>query len=193
MDEKYTTEHVANLYGVTRETVRQWSEEFERHLSPTANPGYRRQRLFTDDDMRVFDYIAGQKKQGAINEDIHNDLDAQQRGASPAASPGELSMTISQTDRKTLITQISDLQRTIDRLEDEIKELQEVKLDVARLEGELKSETRRADRAEDRNVELQTEMAVQRERMGQVRGELLYLKRRLAELEGKPQPPNDEE
>jgi DNA-binding transcriptional MerR regulator len=67
----YSTRHVSDLFGVSRQTVRTWSIEFADFLSPGATPGEGRRRQFNEDDLRVFALIREQKKAGMLFEDIH--------------------------------------------------------------------------------------------------------------------------
>lgn len=83
----YLTSHVTKIFGVSPQTVRNWSEEFARHLSPAAAPGKGRNRFFSESDFRVFALIAAMKKRGAPNDEIHVNLAAGQRGELPPLPP----------------------------------------------------------------------------------------------------------
>lgn len=177
MTNEYSTQHVAALYDVAIETVRTWAQEFERHLSPTANPGRRRQRMFTSEDMAVLDLIANLKAKGRTYQDIHVALDAGQRGGSPETPPNELQDMIVNDDRRQLVALNDDLKRRIEKLYAEIEQLKELEKESIRLQAQMENEKQRADRAENRILDLLREQAELREQLGELKGELKYLLR----------------
>jgi len=147
----YSTRHVAELFGVSRETVRSWSLEFEEFLSAGASPGEGRRRVFNEDDLRVFALIREQKKAGMLFEDIHIALQNGLLGDIPtgsdlAISKGgqekmralskrvhelEAELRRVQQDRSVQVAQVtllqsqlSDAQQKIDRLNREIGRLE---------------------------------------------------------------------
>lgn len=183
MSNDYSTQHVAALYNVAVETVRTWAQEFGRHLSPTANPGHRRQRMFTPQDMAVLDLIATMKTRGRTYADIHAALDAGQRGGSPETPPDELNEMIIGDDRRQLVAQNDDLKRRIERLYAEIEQLKELEKENIKTQAQLEHEQQRADRAEDRVRELLNEQADLREQLGELKGELKYLYRQVGQNE----------
>jgi DNA-binding transcriptional MerR regulator len=68
---KYQSKHIQALFNISGETVRTWATEFERYLSPSANPEKGRTRRFTESDMQVFSTINRMREEGAHFEDIH--------------------------------------------------------------------------------------------------------------------------
>lgn len=82
----YTAIQVAHLFHLARETVRQYSLEFSAVLSPGANPGTGRTRVYTDDDLEVFALIVEMKGQGRQYDDIHASLANGQRGSIPESA-----------------------------------------------------------------------------------------------------------
>jgi DNA-binding transcriptional MerR regulator len=80
----YTSATLTALYGISRETVRVWVNEFREYLSPGATPSAGRQRIFSDGDMKVFALIHEMKGRGALYEDIHLALKNGQRGDLPS-------------------------------------------------------------------------------------------------------------
>lgn len=171
-EEKYTTQHVAALYDVAIETVRTWSQEFEHFLSPTANPGRRRQRMFTREDMQVFDLIASMKQDGATYEDIHAALKSGQRGQAPGTPPDELQVAIAADDRRVILAENDQLKRRIETLHQEIERLKQIDRESVRLQTQLEGEKSRAERAESQLRDLQVEQAKLHQQIGELRGEL---------------------
>lgn len=79
----YTASQVATIFGLSRETIRRYAEEFKSHLSPSANPGSDRARTFTDADLSVFALVASMKHLGKRFDEIHAALVNGQRGDPP--------------------------------------------------------------------------------------------------------------
>lgn len=181
MANEYTSKHVATLYDVAIETVRVWSQEFARHLSPTANPGKRRQRMFTSEDMKVFDLVAEFKGQGKTFTDIHVALDSGERGGSPETPPDELEALIVSQDERSLVADNERLRQAVVRLQEEIEKLRELEKENVRLESKLESEQERANRAEQQLQEILEERGKLREQMGELRGELKAVMRQMGQ------------
>src|SRR5258707_13542651 len=79
--EKFSTRHIMSLFKVSKETVRNWSQEFSTYLSPTASPAAGRHRQYSEDDLRVFALVHQMKGEGQLFEDIHASLQNGQRGS----------------------------------------------------------------------------------------------------------------
>jgi len=79
----YTTKHVTQLFSVSHETVKNWSQEFADYLSPTATPPAGTKRVFTDDDLQVFALVSDYKKRGLTYSDAQLALKSGQRGEIP--------------------------------------------------------------------------------------------------------------
>lgn len=112
----YNSTHVVALFNVTRQTVADWSNEFARHLSPTANPPRGGHRRFTDNDMEVFTLVSEMRKVGLGFSDIHASLDAGQRGAIPLPDANALAVIDGPP-------QVALLRQTVDALEKQVSEL----------------------------------------------------------------------
>jgi DNA-binding transcriptional MerR regulator len=80
---QYSVGDLAKLFDVSRQTIRQWSSEFDQYLSPRANPGKNRVRAYAEGDLPVFSLIAQMKNIGHTYEDIHVALANGQRGEMP--------------------------------------------------------------------------------------------------------------
>ncbi|MEP6987918.1 MAG: MerR family transcriptional regulator [Chloroflexota bacterium] len=116
----YTAKQAATLFNVAHETIRKWAVEFEKELSPTANPGDGRQRIFVDDDLAIFALIAEMKQQGKLYADIHVALANDQRGRAPA---GASALALSEQPRATALqVKISHLETQLTAALDSNKE-----------------------------------------------------------------------
>ena len=85
----YTTQHICGMFKVSHQTVKNWAKEFAVYLSPTATPEHNRQRVFTEDDIRVFALVHNYRNTGKVFEDAHLALQSGQRGEVPPTA-GEL-------------------------------------------------------------------------------------------------------
>lgn len=79
----YQTKDVCDVFGISRQTVRIWSEEFAEHLSPSATPQKGQQRNFSDADMAVFALVHEVKGRGGTYDTAHLQLKSGQRGEPP--------------------------------------------------------------------------------------------------------------
>lgn len=66
-----TVKEVADRLGVSSNTIRVWTKEFDAYLSPTAAPGPGKTRMFADDDIAVLWTVKALRAQGVPSEDIH--------------------------------------------------------------------------------------------------------------------------
>lgn len=73
----YTPAQVAKRANVHPNTVRKWASEYAELLTPQANGS---QRLFTDEDMRVFNAVAALRKSGMPRAEV---IDTIRDGATP--------------------------------------------------------------------------------------------------------------
>lgn len=170
----YTVQQVAALADCALQTVHTWSAEFARHLSPTANPGKRKQRMFTREDMAVLLLVAQLKADGMTYADIHAALDTGQRAGVPEATPDELQTMIATDDRRQLAAQNEALIRQVDELKREIATLRETDRENIRLQAQmemLREQLAQATLEKQSNAEL-------REEIGRLKGLLEALRER---------------
>lgn len=133
----YTTDHVAKLYSITTETVRNWCKEYAMYLSANANPGARRQRAFTEEDMKVFSFIAEMRQQGASFEDIRASLEIGQRGDAPGIEADELQNLIVGEVEKRLSLEVSMLRTALAEMNEKVREADRLKEENIRLKALL--------------------------------------------------------
>lgn len=139
-----TARHAADLFNISRETVRQYAQEFATYFSPGANPGGGRARLFTEDDVKVLALITDMKAHGFRYEDIHLALHNGQRGEVPEqirkVIPMEQTLT-SQQQIAALATKVTDLEKQIASRDGAIEELRQqltdARSEIARLNREV--------------------------------------------------------
>ncbi|HLA42128.1 MAG TPA: MerR family transcriptional regulator [Aggregatilineales bacterium] len=137
------TTQIAALFQVSHETVRIWCAEFERHLSPRANPGRHQKRIFTGEDMTILALIAAYKNDGLTFQDIHASLDNGERGEPPPIpDEDDIEGLIPQETGKRLVVKIQQLE---EELEDAHEENERLK---AQLEETQRTSLRHEVRAE---------------------------------------------
>ncbi len=155
---EYTSKHVSLIYNVSTETIRNWAEEFERYLSPTANPGKGRHRNFTAEDMGVLSLIAQMKNDGSTFEDIHASLNAGSRGEPPTLKAAEIQAMVVSEQEKRLTLEVEYLQRILADLSEKAKDAEIIKEENIKLKAEV----------EHKNERMQELLAELKEARGQV-------------------------
>ncbi|MBZ0291640.1 MAG: MerR family transcriptional regulator [Anaerolineae bacterium] len=168
----YTSRHVRILFNIAAETVRNWCDEFERHLSPTANPGKGKHRNFTEDDMRVFALIAELKNQGLSYDEVHLALDNGQRGDPPQLPADEMRDLVATEEKQQITLEMEVLQRSLTML---VQERDELKTRLTQLEGEVQP-------VKDDNIRLTTRLEESQRQAEKLAADLEQTRRRLEEL-----------
>jgi DNA-binding transcriptional MerR regulator len=161
----YSSRHVCLLFGVAPETVRNWSEEFSRHLSVTANPGKGRHRNFTEEDMQVFGLVSELKNQGLMYEDIHAALDNGQRGEPPNFPPDDLQALVVTDQKQQTVIQI-----------------QQLELQIVGLRQERDAALALVQPTREENIKLSTKLEIAQDRISELSEQLEKAQRRIEEL-----------
>ncbi|MBW1927482.1 MAG: MerR family transcriptional regulator [Deltaproteobacteria bacterium] len=171
----YSSRQSATIFGVALETIRNWADEFQDYLSPTATPGRGKHRMYSTDDLRVFSLVAELKKQGLTYADIHAALQNGQRGQPPQLPPDEVQALVVGDQERRLSLEVEYLQRSLMRAQQELdeartalKEVPQIREEKIRLEARLEAEQKRIEEKEQQIQEL--------------RGELTTAQRRIEEL-----------
>lgn len=161
----YNSRHVSTLFGVTVETIRNWSETFRSYLSPTANPGKNRPRLFTVSDMEVFSLIAQMRNDAMGFEDIHASLSNGLRGDPPELPPDEVEALVTGEHEKRLSLEIQYLQKALAKVQQErdealgkVDQLLQLEKDSIKLQAELEYTKRLVGNSEQRVLELSEQL-----------------------------------
>lgn len=148
---EYTSKDLSQRFGITNETLRQWANEFRRHLTAGAGRADGKHRRFTFADLEVLQLVAEMRAQNAKWEDIHASLDTGERGV-PSVDPSALIPLEGQKQLAILYDTIES-QRT----------------QLANLQLLLTSANTRADRAEGAQDTLKTQLAEAQEAIIQLR------------------------
>lgn len=121
----HSTQDLCDLFGLSHQTVKNYTREFAAYLSPTATPSAGRTRQFTEADLQVFSLIVEMKGSGSTYEDIHLSLSSGQRGDIPQSEPQSSALTL----------RVQSLQAALTNLE---QQLQVERLEKAQLVGQVK-------------------------------------------------------
>ena len=141
----YTTNDLRTIFKVAPETIRNWTREFARHLSVTANPEQGKTRLYTEEDIPILDLVNKMRENGNSYEEIHAALDAGQVGMGINVSPEELKSIVTGETEKKLSLEIQMLRRQLATAESQLHDLNALKEQNIRLDAEKEAERRRAE------------------------------------------------
>ena len=154
---QYRSSHAASIYGISTHTVGTWAKEFAQYLSPTANPGEKKQRMFTTEDMRVFSLVSDLQKQGMAFAEIHANLKSGARGEAPTIEPNEVQAIVSRETETRLAIENERLRQTLIDAQEALKKAQanlakmrEVEDENIRLHAQLESERAAKESVEGR-------------------------------------------
>lgn len=148
---QYTTKHVTDLFLVSHETVKNWSQEFADYLSPSATPPAGTKRVFTDDDLRVFSLVSDYKKRGLTYSDAQVALKSGQRGEVPAPTALDRLPPVVQD---MLVRLRSDMERLQSQLEVEKGNTQKAVGQVELLKDQLVDKERQIRELIEENARL---------------------------------------
>ena len=140
----YSTGQVAAYFKRSEPTIRKWAVEFKKHFSATGAPEKGRTRLFSIEDMTIFDLIASMKDQNKTFEEIHASLDSGMRGEPPSLDEKDLQALQATEGERRLSIEVDQLQRVIMSLREQlniaqskIAQFDQANLKMARLETSL--------------------------------------------------------
>lgn len=171
---RYTSGQISALFNISTETVRTWCQEFERHLSPRANPGHRQKRAFTDDDLEIFALIANFKSESLTFADIHAALDNGERGIPP------LEVDLEDREKAVIQTIERNLTIKIGQLENQLLTSE---AENTRLQHELQKYQHANIKHEVRVEMLHEQLAKAEERIRELLDQRIKLEREIGELQ----------
>lgn len=121
-EELYNTRHLTALFGITKETVRVWAEDFAKFLSLHANPGRSKPRFFTPEDVSIFALIAELKSENLSIGDIQAALENGQRGSVPDLAPEEIERMLIVREGQGRSMDVELLQQSLSKLQAQYNE-----------------------------------------------------------------------
>jgi len=158
----WSTGDIQKMFGVSPQTVRNWTKEFKTFLSDGASPirsGYT--RSFTADDLRVFALVVEMTHIGATYNEVRDALKEGRRGDLPEVpeeesdltallSPQEIARTLSlMKERDEAIGRIEQLlvERENDKkiIDEKDKDINRLNREIGRLEAQLEAMRKGAD------------------------------------------------
>lgn len=133
----FSPKQVAQMLGCSDQAIRDWSEIYAAYLSPMANPGHKKSRFYTDQDVKVFALVVDLKRRRMSDDEISATLSAGERGQSPDLTPGELTELQGHEIQKRLSLQIEYLQRQLETVATENERLRPLIEENAALKREV--------------------------------------------------------
>ena len=159
---RYKSGQVAQLYNVTRETLRNWSETFRDYLNEDAQPGTGKDRIYTPDDLKVISLVAELRADNLSLPEIHAALRNGQRGEPPALSPDELDELLKtkeeHPDTEELTSALVRATNALKLAEQQLEELENLRVEVATLKTTIEHQTTERTRLEKEIAALQEEV-----------------------------------
>jgi len=184
---------LAQLLGVTPNTIRRWCAEFHKYLTPTAHPPKGKPRVLAEHDCRVLHYVAAARDTGQPMETIIARLEAmldddwRDLPEVPAewAQAGETMPVTLAASKAYDIAQVAVLQR---ELEYTSRQLEDARQRIETLEAELDTLNTSHEATEAAKHALELELATARGEVDTLRARLESY--RLAYSFGRDQPVN---
>jgi DNA-binding transcriptional MerR regulator len=166
MEMKYKARHLRSVFDVSNETIRNWSKEFAKFLSPGANPSGKQHRAYTEEDLSVLTLVAEMRDDGHDFESIHMSLSNGSRGKLPERAPEEIEATSGTKAITLLQSKIVGLQQELVSAEERIGELEGIAKQKDQLEMELRFERSKTEDLSEQIQELQKEVRQLYEKVG---------------------------
>jgi DNA-binding transcriptional MerR regulator len=159
---RYKSGQVAQLYNVTRETLRNWSDTFREYLNEDAQPGTGKDRIYTPDDLKIISLVAELRNDNLSLPEIHAALRNGQRGEPPALSPDELDELLKtkeeNPDTQELTSALVRATNALKLAEQQLEELENLRVEIATLKTTIEHQTSERTRLEKEIVGLQEEV-----------------------------------
>ena len=170
----YRSKDAAALYNVTPQTVGAWAKEFAEYLSDKANPGRKKQRLFTKEDMMVFSLVSDMQDKGLTFTDMHATLITGNRGEPPTIEPTEVQVIVASEhenrlaiDNERLTRMLVDAQKALKKAEEDLGRLRETEDKNLKLETQLEGALSAKDELQSQVAKLQEKIEQLAEKAGQ--------------------------
>ena len=150
----YQSSDLQKFFSRSPETIRQWADEFARHLSDAANPPEGVHRRYDEQDLLVFALVNEMRERKESTEDIHAALDNGKRGELPVSAffkenGTELAIKLYQAN-----TELDVLRSRIGEMEAQMEKYKEENIQLRTRMEEM-----------EKRVELEKEIAVLRARL----------------------------
>ena len=183
------TKELADLLNVVPNTIRRWTEEYHRFLSPTAHPPKGKNRVLTLHDARVLHYIKAARDTGQAPETIMARLESMMaddwRNLPDVPpewdNPAETMTVVAAADRAYDLAALAVAQRELEMVQQALQEAsaraENAELRVKDLEAEIA--TQRATESVARE-EFHQQLHTAQIELSQARGEVAELKARLS-------------
>lgn len=145
----YQVFEVAERFQVSVEAVRKWCMEFEKYLSPRANPGPNKTRHLSQEDLAVLGLVVERRAQGMTYEEIHLELQNGGRGSIPTPPiPSEDKTLVILERMRQLVGENEKLHLELTDYKMRLEQLEKLRDEAIRAQATLEMERIRAERAE---------------------------------------------
>jgi|GEM_PF-3043184 len=131
---KYRNEDLREMFGISHETVRKYTIDFQQFLSSGANPKENKHRVYDESDLRVFAVIVSMKNSNHSDDDIKATLKAGAGGSLETILDDD-SIALSLPIRDQLARQ--EINNLRNQLEEAIGEAQDWRDKAHKLEGQI--------------------------------------------------------
>ena len=150
----YQSSDLQKFFSRSPETIRQWADEFARHLSDAANPPEGVHRRYDEQDLLVFALVNEMRERKDSTEDIHEALDDGKRGELPVSAffkenGTELAVKLYQAN-----TEIDVLRTRLEEMEAQLGKYKEENIQLKTRIEEM-----------EKRIELEKEIAVLRAKL----------------------------
>jgi len=182
----FKNENVQIMFSVSPQTARNWADEFQKYLSPTANPESGATRLFTREDMTVFSLIAEMRGQGKQYDAIGGALENGKRGGLPDL-PDEALIYLSSNEHGIMLANENrELKAKIMTMATDIESFSKMNIENIQLKERVAQRDEIIDDLKNRLIELEAKLVANMERIGReyTQGVMETLQR-LGKLPGK--------
>jgi DNA-binding transcriptional MerR regulator len=145
-----TPSQVAQLLGVSADTVRRYADQFSAHLSPSASPGKGNPRTFDEDDLAVLAYALELRRESLSLEEVAARLRTGVIAGPPAAiaegsqasQAGAMGPALPEEATRALVRLADSLEAVVVQGKERERELQAQLLEAQHRIGELEGELR---------------------------------------------------
>jgi len=156
MADTYSTVDLSRVLDVSLQTIRNYTKEYARHLSPTATPPKGQTREYTESDAHKLALVADLMRQHFNADEIHAALERGDTAELPgrqatlsadAAPTAQLIAVMKQRDvlsgqLEATRRQLEDKQGEIDR---HLKRIEDLSREIGKLQGQIEALTAKDD------------------------------------------------
>jgi hypothetical protein len=146
---RYNVFTTAAKLNLSAEIIRKWCIEFERYLSPPANPGANRTRTLSSEDVHILSLVADRRNAGISYENIHAELQSNLANLPRTDGEEELTPAVASDQFSFMLSRYEIIQSELQLAHQRLEELQKYREDNIRIQAQIEMERHRAQKAEE--------------------------------------------